>query len=201
MGIKKEAMSAVAFQALKKRLRAKVSKANKRVDRLEKNGYEGMPAYRQYQDLKQGNKFTSAGKDLDALRKEEARVDKFLKSKTSTIGGSKKVMGEMAKRHKIPFKTKKDLLKATKQYFELYSKAGQYLKNKGSYYAMDSDQVFENVSEYVEQEAIDLGVDVDVNEIMPDLLDDIENKQFNTSNTKTKSNKKKSRKDLGGLGI
>lgn len=194
-------MTTEAFKALKKSLRAKVSKANKRVDRLEKNGMEGMPAYRQFQDLKGGKRFSSAGNDVEELKKENERLDKFLKSKTSTVRGAKSVMKDMAERHNIPYKSKKDLLKATKQYFELYSKAGQYLKNKGAYYAMDSEQVFENVSEYVEQEAIDLGVDVDVNEIMPELLDNIENKQFSNSHTKTKPNKKKSRKDLGGLGI
>ena len=62
-------MTTEAFKALKKSLRAKVSKANKRVDRLEKNGIEGMPAYRQFQDLKGGKRFSSAGNDVEELKK------------------------------------------------------------------------------------------------------------------------------------
>lgn len=155
------------FRALKERLRQKVSKANKRVDRLEKKGYTGVPAYKQYQDLKNGKKFSSAGADMKELRKEEAKLDKFLGSKTSTVRGANKNMKDMIKRHNIPTSnmTTQALLRVTSHFYELYSKAEQYLKNLGAEYVLDSDQKFADMSEYLEREGIQLDGSENVDEI------------------------------------
>lgn len=155
------------FRALKERLRQKVSKANKRVDRLEKKGYTGVPAYKQFQDLKDGKRFSSAGADMKELRKEEAKLDKFLGSKTSTVRGANKNMKDMIKRHNIPTgkMTTQALLRVTSNFYELYSKAEQYLKNLGAEYSLDSDQKFTDMSEYLEREGIQLDGTENVDEI------------------------------------
>lgn len=155
------------FRALKERLRQKVSKANKRVDRLEKKGYTGVPAYKQYQDLKNGKRFSSAGADMKELRKEEAKLDKFLGSKTSTVRGANKNMKDMIKRHNIPTgkMTTQALIRVTSHFYELYSKAEQYLKNLGAEYSLDSDQKFADMSEYLEREGIQLDGSENVDEI------------------------------------
>ncbi len=186
MGVKTQ-----AFKALKAALRAKVAKANKRVDRLEKKGYQGVPAYQQYQELKGGKRFSSAGNDMKELRKEEARLDKFLGSKTSTVRGANKNMKDMLKRHKIPAKkmTQDRLLEITTKYYELYNKAQQYLKNLGAEYVMDSDQKFQDMSEYLESE----GIKLDGNESVEEIFDKYKDHLEETVGIPKTTNKRKSR--------
>ena len=63
------------------------SAANKRVDRMQKNGISS-PALRQL--LENGGRVSTKGKDLAALRAEFARAKNFLQSETSTISGYNK---------------------------------------------------------------------------------------------------------------
>ena len=71
------------------------STANKRMKRLENNGIQS-PSYRGA--ISSGGKFGSKGKTLNELRSEYMRVTGFLKSKTSTIRGYKKVRKDLITR-------------------------------------------------------------------------------------------------------
>lgn len=69
--------------------------ANKRIKAMEKSG-EKSPAYRGV--MKSGGKFSTGGKDYSALQKEVSRELRFLKHKTSTLSGWKKVKEETAEK-------------------------------------------------------------------------------------------------------
>lgn len=67
-----------------------VSASNKRIRRLEKAvGGKFSPAYARIE--RQGRMFSVKGKDISALRAEMAQMRSFLKLKTSTVKGWKKV--------------------------------------------------------------------------------------------------------------
>lgn len=71
------------------------SAANKRLKRMEQKEIES-PAYKSAQ--KSGGRFGAKGKTLNQLRAEYMRVSDFLKMKTSTVKGYKKVKQEFYKR-------------------------------------------------------------------------------------------------------
>lgn len=145
------------MKALKGLLRSRVAMANKRLLRLEANKLTDLPAYKYYQEMKGSERFTSKGNDYNELRKELARVDKFLASKTSLVRGANKHLKEIAERVGIRFDKVSELPEKTKRFFELTSKVGQYLKNvEGSYHAIGYQKVWESVSDYVKEQDIDL---------------------------------------------
>ena len=165
-------MIRLGFKAIKQQLRRKVSMANKRLQRLEGNQMQEIPAYKMARDMLGNRKrFTSAGDDINELRKELARVDKFLNAKTSTVRGANRNMKEIAARTGIKYKSVKELPQKTQKFFELASKVEQYLKNvEGSYHAVGYQKVWETVSEYIEDNDIDL---TDPNFDVEDYLDDL----------------------------
>lgn len=160
------------FKQLKKELQRKVAMANKRVKRLEQNDMTSLPAYKYYQEMKGDEKFTSAGKDYNELRKELAKVDNFLGAKTSKVRDANKYLKGIAERTGIEYQNVKELPAKTKKFFELSSKVEQYLKNvQGSYSAIGYQKVWETVSEYVKDNDIDLGnEELDMEQYLDDLV-------------------------------
>ena len=71
------------------------SAANKRLARLEKEGYS-TPAMRSAK-VNRGERFSVKGKNLKQLRGEYIRVSNFLKAETSTVKGYKKFLKRMKK--------------------------------------------------------------------------------------------------------
>lgn len=162
-----------------KKLKAEISRkaalANKRLARLEKNGLKNLPAYRNWLDYKGGVKFSVKGKTHNQLVAELARVDSFIKSKTSTVRGANKVLKEIANTNDISYKRIGELNTKLSNFFELYSKAKQYLENTADVAnAIGSNFIMKTISNYVEKEDIDLetgATDVDgVIESITDLL-------------------------------
>lgn len=161
------------FDELKKELQRKVAIANKRVKRLEQNNMTSLPAYKYYQDMKNGEKFTSAGKDYNMLRTELAKVDNFLEAKTSKVRDANKYLKGIAERTGIEYNKVSELPAKTKKFFELSSKVEQYLKNvQGSYSAIGYQKVWETVSEYIKDNDIDLGDEAqDMEQYLQDLVE------------------------------
>lgn len=162
-----------------KKLKAEISRkaalANKRLARLEKNGLKNLPAYRNWLDYKGGVKFSVKGKTHNQLVAELARVDSFIKSKTSTVRGANKVLKEIANTNDISYKRIGELNTKLSNFFELYSKAKQYLDNTADVAnAIGSNFIMKTISNYVAEEDIDLetgATDVDgVIESITDLL-------------------------------
>jgi hypothetical protein len=148
----------LGMKALKGSLRSKVAMANKRLARLEANNLTDVPAYKNYQQMKEnGERFTSKGDDYNELQKEMARVESFLNSKTSLVRGANKHLKEIAERVGIRYDKVSELPQKTKRFFELTSKVEQYLKNvEGSYHAIGYQKVWESVSDYIKDNSIDL---------------------------------------------
>lgn len=82
------------LKALTQRL---VSASNKRLKRLEQSNIGDYSTALQNKK-KSGTRFSTKGKNINELRKEFRRAKSFLKSKTSTIKGTKKVINRMSKK-------------------------------------------------------------------------------------------------------
>ena len=156
---------------IKKELRRKASMANKRLERLERNNLTDLPAYKQWKEYGGGIRFSSAGWDLNQLRAELARVDRFLNARTSTVRGAIKYMKEIASITNVKYDRVSDLPDLLKNFFELSSKIEQYLRLvEGSASAIGYHKIWEVINKYVEEQNIDLK---EVNKIAEDMIYDI----------------------------
>lgn len=160
------------FKLWKQEISRKVSLANKRLRRLEENNLTDQPAYRTWKNYNGGEYFSVKGKNFNELQAENARLNNFINSTTSTVRGANAQLKEVAERFDLKYSSVKDLPLITKRYFELTSKAGQYLQNvEGSLSAITSDQQFEIVSDYVKQAKIDLAAsDFDMETALDDII-------------------------------
>ena len=129
---------------------ALAAKANKRLNRLEKNGLTEVTAYKKFMEGG-GAKFGIQGKTNAEVKAEMNRLNKFLDDVTSTISGVNKRAAVVADRFDIKYKNYKELRDKNKVIFELLAKAEQYINNStklDTYY--DSDQLMDSVVQYVE---------------------------------------------------
>ena len=131
------------------------SLANKRIQRLEKNGLTDSPAYKKY--LETGGKFGVRGKDHNQVQAEVARLKRFIDSQTSTVRGVTKVLKEMAENTGIKYEDLKDLRSKASKFFELSSKVEQYLRTVDDMAsAIGYQKIWESINQYVESGEIDL---------------------------------------------
>lgn len=130
--------------------------ANKRIERLERNGLTDSPAYKRY--IKDGGaRFGVKGKSFNQVQSETARLHRFINSQTSTIKGVNKVLKEMADNTGIKYKNLKELRAKAPKFFELSSKVEQYLTtvaNMGA--AIGYNKIWEAINEYTEVQGVDL---------------------------------------------
>lgn len=138
-------------------IRKLTAKANKRIERLEKNGLESSPAYQKW--LADGEvRFSVKGKDHNQLQKEVARLKRFLESETSTVRGVNRTLKEMAKNTGIKYKNLKDLRTKSAKFFELASKVEQYLRNVDDIAsAIGYQKIWEAINKYTKQRGEALG--------------------------------------------
>jgi len=131
------------------------SKANKRIQRLEKNDYTDSPAYKQYIEGK--GKFSVRGKSYNQLQSELARLRGFLQSKTSTIRGSNNVLKEIAVNTGVKYKTLKELKTKSAKFFVLASKIEQYLRSvHDAASAIGYQKIWESINVHVQTGKLDL---------------------------------------------
>ena len=132
-------------------IRKLTATANKRLDRLEKNGLESSPAYQKW--LADGEvRFSVKGKDHNQLQKEVARLKRFLNSETSTVRGVNKTLKEMAKNTGIKYRNLKDLRSKSAKFFELASKVEQYLRTVDDIAsAIGYQKIWEAINKYTKQ--------------------------------------------------
>ena len=145
-------------------IRKLTATANKRIERLEKNGLESSPAYQKW--IADGEvKFSVKGKDHNQLQKEVSRLKRFLESETSTVRGVNRTLKEMAKNTGIKYKNLKDLRTKSAKFFELASKVEQYLRTVDDIAsAIGYQKIWEAINKYTKQrgEAIgEGGADID----------------------------------------
>lgn len=121
------------YKRLSAELNKKISKANHRVDRMNKAGWNS-PAMETAR--KTGGRFhNSRSMTYKEMQKENKRVENFLNSKTSTKRGTKKSVNKLLKATGLDKKYKtNDVMKNKKtldKYFRVYNKMREYDRVKG----------------------------------------------------------------------
>lgn len=145
------------YLRLKQEVSRKSSMANKRLVRLENNNLTNLSAYKQWKDYKGGIKFSVKGKSYNELQKEMARLDNFLNNKTSLVRQANKILKDIAENTGIKYNSVKELQVKTQRFFELTSKAEQYLRNvEGSASAIGYQKIWEVVNQYVKDSKTEL---------------------------------------------
>lgn len=160
-----------ALKAIKEQLRKDVSKANKRLQRLEGNNLEDVSAYGGAKNSKRSDKprFSSAGDDINELQAERKRVKQFLDAETSTVRGANKNLKGLADRAGIKYDKIGELPEKTTKFYNKANKIGEYLRNKGSYHGLDYEKIWEMYSEYTEQVGFEKADSMDIEDIIDDM--------------------------------
>lgn len=137
---------------LRAEARRLVSMANKRLRRLEEQNLTESPAYKKW--VEDGaQKFSVKGKSIEEVKQEIARMEEFLRMKTSTVRGAKEYFKNVAKEVGIEkFEDFTDLQRKLKTFFETTAKIKEYLYNmKEIGVAIGYQKIWEVVSDYVEE--------------------------------------------------
>ena len=143
------------YQSLKREVSRLASMANKRLVRLENNGFEDSPAYKQWIESG-GEKFSVRGKDYNALQKELARVRQFVNAKTSTIRGAQSVLKAIAANTGANFKGK-ELWAQASNFFRVASMIEQYIRNTEDVAsAIGYQKIWTAINQYTQANNIDL---------------------------------------------
>lgn len=164
-----------AFSSDYKRLKSEVSRlasmANKRLRRLENNGFEDSPAYKRWVESG-GEKFSVRGKDYNQLQKELARVREFVNAKTSTIRGAQQVIKAIAANTGADFKGK-ELWAQASNFFKIASMVEQYIRNTQNVAsAIGYQRIWTAVNQYTKQNEIELNnLQVDIENIVGNIAE------------------------------
>lgn len=143
------------YQSLKREVSRLASMANKRLVRLENNGFEDSPAYKQWIESG-GEKFSVRGKDYNALQKELARVRQFVNAKTSTIRGAQSVLKAIAANTGANFKGK-ELWAQASFFFRVASMIEQYIRSTEDVAsAIGYQKIWTAINQYTQANDIDL---------------------------------------------
>lgn len=143
------------YQSLKREVSRLASMANKRLVRLENNGFEDSPAYKQWIESG-GKKFSVRGKDYNALQKELARVRQFVNAKTSTIRGAQSVLKAIAANTGANFKGK-ELWAQASNFFRVANMIEQYIRNTEDVAsAIGYQKIWTAINQYTQANDIDL---------------------------------------------
>lgn len=147
------------------------SKANKRIERLEKSDLKSSPAYQKW--VKDGSvRFGVKGKTYNEVQAEVARLNNFLNSETSTIRGIENVLKTMADNTGIKYDNLSDLRAKASNFFEIASKLEQYYRtvlDMGS--AIGYQELWEVINSYVATEELDLAAaDLDIEQATQRIL-------------------------------
>lgn len=148
------------YQRLKAEVSRYASMANKRLVRLENNGFEDSPAYKKW--VEQGaQKFSVRGKDYNELQRELARVRAFCNAKTSTIRGAQNVLKEIAANTGADLKGKQLWAQAS-NFFKIASMVEQYIRtteNVAS--AIGYQKIWQAVNEYAQKQNVEMSAIAD----------------------------------------
>lgn len=143
-----------------KRLRAEVSRmasiANKRLNRLETNNLQMLPAYQAW--VQNGSvRFSVKGKSYNEVQSEYWRLKNFLDDRTSTVRSANAFLKEMAENTGIKYNGLKDLKAKSKMFFELAQKIKEYnqMINQTAN-ALNYQKIWEQINQYIKSTDTDL---------------------------------------------
>lgn len=162
-GIKKATgkfLAEAEFKTLKKELRKEARNTNKKLKAMERNGMEGLPAYQEMSDLNNNGRkrYSTAGKnskkDVQAMRKELAKIKKFNNSQTGGVVKGRNYLKKLAGAFGIQYKNTKELIANSRVFWEVVSKLQQKYDDMK---VKESDDVVLEISSYLEDnpDAID----------------------------------------------
>lgn len=157
------------YQELKREVSRLASMANKRLVRLENNGFEDSPAYKQWIESG-GEKFSVRGKDYNELQKELARVRQFVNAKTSTIRGAQSVLKAIAANTGANFKGK-ELWAQASNFFRVASMIEQYIRNTEDVAsAIGYQKIWTAINHYTQANDLDLAaMQVDMEQMVANI--------------------------------
>lgn len=143
-----------------KRLRNEVAKmantANKRLNRLESNQLQMLPAYKSWQD-NGAIRFSVKGKSYNQLQTEYWRLKNFLDNRTSTVREANKFLREMAVNTGIKYHGLKDLKAKSANFFRLAEKIKEYnSKINQSAQAINYQRIWQQINTYIKSTNTDL---------------------------------------------
>lgn len=150
-----------AYQkALKKAIDSGKTQIKKRMKRLENNNLTDSPAYKQY--LKNDVvHFSVKGKSVQELQSMYWQLKRLNDMKTGTVKGAQKVLKEIASDTGITYKNINELNSKVKLFFDLASKAQDYLESMGeTAKAIDYRAIWHDVSDIMKEDknAIDMAL-------------------------------------------
>ena len=152
----------------------KASLANKRIERLERNGLTDSPAYKRWIE-DGGAKFGVRGKSFNEVQAEMAKLNRFIKSESSTVRGANNMLKTLAENTGIKYKNMADLREKAPKFFELSSKVEQYLRTVDDMAsAIGYQKIWEAINEYTKAAQIDLGdSEADIDSMIEQITDAI----------------------------
>lgn len=160
--------------ALRREASRLASKANKRIERLERNGLQDSPAYKGYL-ASGGGRFGVRGKSHNEVQAELARLRKFIDANTSTVRGVNTYLKDMAENTGVKYKNLKDLRSKSAKFFELADKVEEYLRTvEDMASAIGYQKIWESINVYVEKNKTDLASgETDIDEMVKRVSDAI----------------------------
>lgn len=142
-----------AYQkALKKAIDSGKTQIKKRMKRLENNNLTDSPAYKQY--LKNDVvHFSVKGKSVQELQSMYWQLKRLNDMKTGTVKGAQKVLKELASDTGVTYKNINELNAKVKLFFDLASKAQDYLESMGeTAKAIDYRAIWHDVSDIMKED-------------------------------------------------
>lgn len=159
------------YLELKKEVSRMASMANKRINRLESNNLQMLPAYREWQEHG-AIKFSVRGKNYNQLQSEYWRLKHFLDDRTSTVRQANKFLREMAENTGIKYKGLEDLKNKSAKFFELAEKIKQYnMSINQSAQALDYQKIWQQINTYINSTNADLTSAISSDEQLQRFLD------------------------------
>lgn len=165
--------------AKKREIQKLLNKANKRLKRLEQANLKTSPAYQGlYTEggwTEKESRFGVKGKTAKEINREYIRIKNFLNDSTSTVRGATKVLKETAKNVGLKYRTVRELKEISPKFFELASKARQYLESSNRQAeALDYNKIFNAVNRLTKKGKLDLSNVVDVGERVNAIINEID---------------------------
>lgn len=165
--------------AKKREIQKLLNKANKRLKRLEQANLKTSPAYQGlYREggwTEKESRFGVKGKTAKEINREYIRIKNFLNDSTSTVRGATKVLKETAKNVGLKYRTVRELKEISPKFFELASKARQYLESSNRQAeALDYNKIFNAVNRLTKKGKLDLSNVVDVGERVNAIINEID---------------------------
>lgn len=165
--------------AKKREIQKLMNKANKRLKRLEQANLKTSPAYQGlYREggwTEKESRFGVRGKTAKEINREYIRIKNFLNDSTSTVRGATKVLKETAKNVGLKYRTVRELKEISPKFFELVSKARQYLESSNRHAeSLDYNRIFNAVNRLTKKGKLDLENVVDVGERVNAIINEID---------------------------